>query len=189
LTFSELLVLYTEEEIRQLSLDRSPLTTSYTLGVSYPLSPRFQINADANQTTVEATPESGGIAATNQTTYAYFSTNLVASSLLKEGDVSMIGLRYSNSETTQVISLNLDFRFPIGRKFRINPRLRVDRREISQNSSLEWLYTPGLRLQYRWTRRFRFELEVGKLFAQRDSAVTDADRESYFINLGYQAFF
>lgn len=188
-TFSELLVLYTPEEIRQMSLDRAPLTTSYTVGLSHSLSPRFQINADANQTTVEATPESGGIAATPQTKYTYFSTTLTASSLLKEGDVAMIGLRVSNSDTTRVLSLNLDTRFPIGRKFRINPRLRVDRREIMQDSSYEWLYTPGLRMQYRWNRKFRFELEAGKQFVQRDSADINLDRESYFINVGYQAFF
>lgn len=189
LTFSELLVLYTPEEIRQLSLDRAPLTTSYTIGLSHSLSPRFQINADANQTTVEATPESGGIAATPRSTYTYFSTTLTASSLLKEGDVAMVGLRYSNSDTTRVMSVNLDTRFPIGRKFRINPRLRVDRREIIQDSSYEWLYTPGLRLQYRWNRKIRFELEAGKQFVQRDSAIVDMDRESYFVNVGYQAFF
>ena len=188
-SFSEMLILYTEEEIRQMSLDRAPLTTSYTLGMSHSLSPRFQINADVNQTTVEATPESGGIAATSRTTYTYFSTSVTASSLLTEGDVAMIGLRFSDSETTRVISVNLDTRFPIGRKFRINPRLRVDRREILQDSSHEWLYTPGLRMQYRWNRKFRFELEVGKQFAQRESTIVDMDRESYFINVGYQAFF
>jgi len=184
-----LLVLYTPEEIRQLSLDRAPLTTSYTLGLSHSLSPRFQINADANQTTVEATPGSGGIAATPQTTYTYFSTSLTASSLLKEGDVAMIGLRYSNSESTRVLSLNLDTRFPIGRKFRVNPRLRIDRRDITRDSSHEWIYTPGLRMQYRWNRKFRFELETGKQFVQRETTITDMDRESYFINVGYQAFF
>jgi len=188
-SFSELLILYTEEEIRQFSLDRSPLTTSYTLGLSHSVSPRFQITADANQTTIEGTRESGGVAATPPTTYAYFSTSLVASSMLREGDVSMIGLRYSDSGTTKVISMNLDSRFPIGRAFRINPRLRIDRREIMSDGSYEWLITPGIRMQYRWSRKFRLELEAGKLFAQRESSITDMDRESYFINIGYQAFF
>jgi hypothetical protein len=188
-SFSELLVLFTEEEIRQLSIDRAPLTTSYTLGVSHSLSPRFQLSADANQATIEATPESGGVSATPRVTYAYFSTSLVASSLLREGDVSMIGLRYSDSGTTKVISLNLDSRFPFGRAFRINPRLRIDRREIMADASHEWLFTPAIRMQYRLNRKFRFELEAGKQFAQRETSNIDMDRESYFINLGYQAFF
>ena len=188
-SFKELLVLMTEEEIRQLSIDRTPLASSFTAAVSYSLSPRLQLSLDANQTTVEASPESGGVAATPESTYNYVSTTLVASSLFREGDVSMFGLRYSDSDSTQFTSLTLDSRFPIGRRWRINPRLRVDQRRIMSDSSDELLLTPGLRIQYRHSRQWRFELEAGKQFATRETLGTDLDRESYFVNVGYQAFF
>jgi len=51
------------------------------------------------------------------------------------------------------------------------------------------LYTPGLRIQFRPSRRLRVEFEAGKQYSQRQLADTDLDRESYFISLGYQAFF
>lgn len=188
-SFSEMLVLMTAEEIHRLSLDRAPLTSSYTFGVSSSLSPNLQISFDANQSTVDASPESGGVAAAPDSTYRYFSTNLVASSLLKEGDVSMIGLRFSDSDSTKVVSLNLDSRFPFGRGWRINPRIRIDRREILSDGSQEWLFTPGVRLQFRQSQRYNFELEAGKRFSQRDTTTVDLDRESYFFNVGYQAFF
>lgn len=188
-TFSELLVLMTLDEIRQLSLDRAPLTTSYTLGLSHALSPKFQFNVDANQTTIDGTVESGGVAATPETEYQYFAGSLVASSIFKEGDASIIGLRYSTSATTRVMSVTLDSRFPIGRSYRVNPRLRIDRRQIMSNSIYEWLYTPGIRMQFRWKRNFRLELEAGKQFSRRESDIADADRESYFINIGYQLLF
>ena len=188
-TFKELLVLMTEDEIRQLSVDRTPLASSYTASVSYSLSPKFQFSVDANQTTVEATPDSGGIAATPESSYSYFSTTLIASSLLKEGDVSMISLRLSDSDNTRVISLALDSRIPIGRRWRINPRIRIDQRRIWSDSSDEWLYTPAVRIQYRHNRSLRIEFEAGKQFAQRALAGPDMNRESYFISLGYQAFF
>jgi hypothetical protein len=44
-------------------------------------------------------------------------------------------------------------------------------------------------MQYRWNRKFRLELEVGKRFSERETNTINLDRESYFINLGYQAFF
>ncbi len=188
-TFKELQILMTEEEIRQLSLDRTPLASSYSAAVSYSVSPRLQLSVDGNQTTVDATPDSGGVAAMPESTYSYFSTTLVASSLFKEGDVSMLSLRYSESDSTKVTSLSLDSRFPIGQRWRINPRLRVDQRRIMSDSSDEWLYRPGLRVQYRRSKKLRIQLEVGKQFAQRDLVGTDLDRESYFINIGYQAFF
>ena len=188
-SFAELAVIFSEDELRQLSLDRSSVATTYSFGLSHSVTPRLQISADANQTNVSATPESGGVLATPQSTYRYYSANLTASSLLKEGDISILGLRYSTSDTTNVISVSLDTRLPIGEKFRINPRLRVDRRQTLADSSYEWLYTPGLRMQYRWNRKFRLELEVGKRFSERETNTINLDRESYFINLGYQAFF
>jgi len=188
-TFAELLILMTEEEIRQLSIDRTPLANSFTVGVSYSLSPKIQISADANQTTVDASPESGGVAAVPEANYTYFSSTLVASSVFKEGDVSMIGLRYSESDSTQVLSLTIDSRFPVGKRWRINPRLRIDQRSFMTDATDELRYTPGLRVQYRHSRKFRIEFEAGKQFAQRELENTDLDRESYFVNLGYQLFF
>jgi len=187
--FDELLILYPEDEIHQLALDRAAMTTSLTFGASKPISPKFQLNLNATQSTVDPTPESGGIFATPETTYTYVSTDLVGSSLIKEGDVSLLGLRYSDSGSTQVYSTYLDTRFPIGKYFRINPRIRVDNRLIKSDDSTQWIYTPGIRLQYRKDRRFRIEFEAGMQFSSRETVTIDEDRESYFINLGYQFLF
>ncbi len=187
--FAALMEIYPEDELRQFSLDRSPLSNTFTLGLSHSLTPKLQINADINQTSVDATSESGGVPAMPATTYTYFSTSLVASSLFKEGDVSIFGLRYSDSDTSKVVSLTLDSRFPVGRTWRINPRLRVDRRETLADSNYEWLYTPVIRIQYRRSQRFRVDLEAGKQFVQRDSGAVNLDRESFFFNIGYQVFF
>jgi len=190
-TFEELAVIYSEEELRQLGRDRTALSTTYTVGISYPLSPRLQLNVDASQSIMDATPASGGVAATEESTYSYYSGSLVASSVLKEGDVTIISARFSDSNTAEVVSLTFDSRYPIGRTWRINPRLRVDRRQRLADPNDEWLYTPGIRVQYRRSQKFRIELEAGKQFVQRDSGIADLnlDRESYFINLGYQSFF
>jgi len=188
-TFAELQVLFTENELRQLSLDRAPISNSYTAGISFSISPKLQISADFNQTSVDASPESGGVSGMPESSYQYLSTTLIASSLFKEGDVSMLGLRYSSSDSAQVTSLIVDSRFPLGKRWRINPRLRVDQRIIMSDSSDEWQLTPGLRLQFRHNRKLRIELEVGKQFSQRQLAETDLDRESYFVNLGYQFYF
>ncbi len=187
--FAELSQIFSMDEIRQLGLDRSPLSTSYTLGISYTLSPRIQISADANQTSIDATPASGGVLATLGSRIRYIAANIVASSLLREGDVSIIGFRQSATETSTVSSVTLDSRYPFNRTWRLNPRLRIDRRERIGDTDYEWIYTPGIRLQYRRSQRFRVELEAGKQFVQRETEVVNLDRESYFVNLGYQVFF
>jgi hypothetical protein len=153
------------------------------------LSPKLQINADASHSTIDGTPASGGVLATEESTYQYYSGSLIASSVLKEGDVSIISARLSDSDTARVISFSFDSRYPIGRAWRINPRLRVDRRERFADPDYEWLYTPGVRIQYRRSQMFRIELEAGKQFSQRETVNADFDRESYYINIGYQSFF
>jgi tetratricopeptide (TPR) repeat protein len=188
-TFAELANIFSADELSQLGKDRTAASTNYSVGMSYPITPKLQINSDIGQSTIDATPASGGVLATAGSTYSYFSGSLLASSLLKEGDVSILGLRYSDSETAKVISVTIDSRYPFGRTWRVNGRLRVDRRQITSNGSEQWLYTPAIRVQYRRSQKFRLEFEAGKLFSRQDSIGSSQDRESYFINLGYQAVF
>ncbi len=187
--FSELAQIFNETELRELGLDRSPVSNSYSLGASYTLSPRLQISVDGSQTSVDESPASGGILATPANRYSYYSTNLIASSLFREGDVTIIGLRQSDSSTSKVLSLTLDSRYPFSRRLRINPRLRIDRRERINELDYEWIYTPGLRIQYRRSQKFRIDFEAGKQFTERQTELINLDRESYFVNLGYQVFF
>lgn len=181
----------TEVQIRQQALDRSPMTSGATLGLSRPLTPHLQLNINANRSIVDAMPASGDAPATPEAEYSYFSTDLVSSGLFREGDVGIFSLRYATSDSADIYTLSLDTRFPIGRNWRINPRLRVDYREILSDMSTQWTYTPGLRLQYRMGRRGRIELDAGKRFSSRDmtNSDLDQDQESYFINLGYQLYY
>jgi hypothetical protein len=181
----------TEAQIRQQALDRSPVTSTRTLGLSRPLTPHLQLNINANRSIVDAMPASGDAPATEEAQYSYFSTDLVSSGLFREGDVGILSLRYATSDSADIYTISLDTRFPIGRNWRINPRLRVDYREILSDMSTQWTYTPGLRLQYRMGRRGRIELDAGKRFSSRDMTNTDLnqDQESYFINLGYQLYY
>lgn len=176
----------TEIQIRQQALDRSAVTSTATVGLSRPLTPHLQFSINANRSVIDAVPASGDAPALPEAEYNYISADLVSSSLFREGDVGILGLRYATSDSADVYTVSLDARFPIGRKWRINPRLRVDYREILSDMSTQWIYTPGLRLQYRLGRRGRIEFDAGKRFSSRDMADTDLDQESYFINLGYQ---
>jgi len=187
--FSMLASSMTESELRQLALDRSAVTSSATLGLSRPLTPKLQFNISANLAVIDEIPAHDDTPAVPESEYGYFSADLVATSLLKEGDVGILSLRYASSDSADVYTVNLDSRFPIGRSWRINPRLRVDYREINSDMSTQWIYTPALRLQYRIGRKGRVDFEAGKRFSSRDMADTSFDQESYFINLGYMLYY
>ena len=188
-SFADLQVLFTEDEIRALALDRAPESTTVTLGVAKPLTPKAQLNLTASRSAIDATAASGGVAAVEATEYNYYSGDLVVSSLFSQNDVSIIGLRYAQSSTTDVMTVNVDTRFRIGRRWRISPRLRVDYREILADQSTQWIVTPGVRLHYRHDRRIRVEFEAGTQLSSREMETIDQERKSYFINLGYQWLF
>ncbi len=188
-SFADLQVLFTEDEIRQLALDRSPSSTTTTVGISKPVTPKVQVNATASITNVDATPESGGVTAIDESKYNYYSGDLVISGLFAENDVSIFGVRYAESDTTDVLSAHLDTRFQLGRRWRVSPRLRVDYRQIRTDDSTQWIYTPGLRVQYRHDRRFRLEFEGGTQLSDRTMLGQDQTRKSYFVNVGYQWYF
>ena len=110
------------------------------------------------------------------------------SRLITEADVTILGLRYADSESNETISVQLDTRFPLG-PFRINPRVRVDHRDVKSDGSTQWTYTPGIRIQFRHDRRLRLDLETGLQFSSRELPTIDQNRESWFVNIGYQLFF
>lgn len=189
-SIQELLLTYSEGEIRQLALDRSGAMQSLALGVAVPLSERFQVSADFTASSYDGTPASGGADATPDSgsmSYAYLS--LVGTSLLREGDVSVLGLRYSDSGDWRTAGVLLDTRFPLTPALRLNPRLLVSRREIPAGDKTELLVTPGLRLLWRIARRYQVELEAGSHFGSDDTGGESSSPSGYYLNLGYRADF
>lgn len=186
-----LLLAYTEGEIRQLALDRSGGMQSVAVGVARPLSERFQISADITASQYDATPASGGAQETPDSgtlTYSYLS--LIGTSLIREGDISILGLRYSEGGSSKSTALFLDTRYPLTQSLRLNPKLLVSRREIGTGDATELLVRPGMRVLYRMARHFQFELEAGGEFGSYDNGGGETnDSSGYYVYMGYSADF
>ncbi len=189
-SIQELLLSFTEGEIRQLALDRSGAMQSYALGVSRPISERFQISADVTASQYDGTPASGGVGETPDSgTLIYSYVSLIGTSLITEGDMSVLGLRYSDGGTTTSAAMFLDTRFPVTRNLRLNPRVLVTRREITTGDLTELLVRPGLRALYRLSRQIRLEVEGGGEFGSSDSGGESNNSTGYYLYMGYTADF
>ncbi|MCC7258903.1 MAG: SPOR domain-containing protein [Gammaproteobacteria bacterium] len=189
-SIQELLLTYSEGEIRQLALDRSGTLQSVALGAAMPLSARFHMSVDLTASSYDGTPASGGAPETPDSgsmSYAYLS--LIGTSLMREGDVSVLGLRYADTGAWRTAGLLLDTRVPLSPSLRLNPRLLVSRREITPGDKTELLVTPGVRLLYRLARRFQLELEVGSHFGSDETGGESSSPSGYYLNLGYRADF
>ena len=189
-SIDELLLIFREEEIRELARDRTGDMQTYSLGVSAPLFDRFQINADATMVNYDGTVASGGVPAVPDSDgNIYYSMTLIGSSLLMEQDTSIFGLGYVDGDMVSTTTLTIDSRYRVTRGMRINPRLRFSRRDIERTGSEQWIATPSLRMLYRFARRYEVELELGGEWSNQKTDTESFDYNSYFIYAGYRANF
>jgi hypothetical protein len=189
---SDMLLVWTEDEIRQIARDRTSDMSTLMLGISKPLFERFQINADVTATEIGATVESAGVPAIPSTGWqVYYSTSFVGSGLFGTGDVSIFNLRYGSAPDFTMSQVTWDARFPVGHRLRLNPRVRYGVWEGSNGIRRETT-SPSFRVLLAFRNRYHFEAEVGKDDFLRTLLADPTIRESStgnYINIGYSADF
>ncbi len=189
-SISALRDLFTTEEIYQLARDRTAISQTYTLGATHPLNAKLQVSGDFSVSRFGATPASGGVDAVAGTGNMFFySLQLIGSSLIKQGDIAIIGLRYSDTNTSATWALNLNTRYPLTRQLRVNPKMLVDYRTNNDDSGHRWRFRPLLRIEYRWKRRLHFEFEGGGEWINETVSGVSSQSRDYFFTLGYRVDF
>lgn len=189
-TIDALLLTFTEDEIRQLAQDRTATSRTYTLGLTHSFNEKLQVSGDLTISKFSGTPTSGGVLGYEGTDYEfYYSLQFIGSSLIKEGDIAIIGLRYSDTSTSSTYSVNINTRYPITNNLRVNPRFLVDYRTVNDSSREQLKFRPLVRLEYRWKRRYNFEVEGGMEFSTDETSTTVDDRRGYFLTIGYRIDF
>lgn len=189
-TIEELLLVWTEDEIRQLAIDRTAESRTLTLGLAAPMGERLQLNFDVTASEIGGTVASAGVVALPGTgRQLFYSTSLVATGLLSPGAVNIWNLRLGDADTYQTGLLSWDARFPIGKRLRINPRLRFALwRSVTENRERRTI-SPSLRLLMNLSNRYRLELEIGRGDVTRSDARGDSLATGRYFNLGYRVNF
>lgn len=181
---------FDEDTLRDLAEDRTADSRSYTVGATKQLNARFQLTGDVTMSELGATPASGGVEAMPSTgNEYYYNVQLIGSNLLKEGDITLLGLRYSDASTSDTTSLSINERYPINSAWRINPRFRVDYRVTRPGDNDQWIYAPSILMDYLWRKRYRFEIETGGEWSKRQLSDATEDTQSYYVYAGYRADF
>jgi tetratricopeptide (TPR) repeat protein len=187
---SDLLKTLSEDEVRKLAQDRTARSRSMIFSVTQELNEQFQLNGEFSVSELSGTPASGGVPASPSTGAEFFySSQLISSSLFMENDITIFGLRYSDLQNVDSYSVDLNTRFPITRDLRINPRVRIDYRKNKNDDGDRVNIRPLVRLDYRWKRWLRFELEGGREWIN-ETVIGDSQKSTnYFFSLGARAFF
>jgi len=145
-------LLLSQSEIEQFAEDRTARSTLGSIGVTHRLNPRFQISGDFSigyfGKTSGSTSTSGDVPGTDAfgPDYTVF-TQLIANSLIMEGDINVLGLRVQRGDPTNLVALILEGRYRALERLRIVPRFNLDHRENQGSETIA--VKPSLRLEYR----------------------------------------
>ncbi len=187
---SDLLKTLSEDEVRQLARDRTAKSKSLIFSVTQELNDQFQLNGEFSASELSGTPASGGVPAAPSTGVDFFySAQLIGSSIFMENDITIFALRYSDLQNVDNYSVDLNTRFPITRDLRINPRVRINYRKNKNSGGDRVNIRPLVRLDYRWKRWLRFELEGGREWINETVIGESQNSTNYFFSFGARAFF
>ena len=181
------------EQIYQLARDRTADTQTVTFGGSQPLNKTFQLTGDITISHIDATPATppdvlipAGVPGTEEMGPDYYiSTQLVGNSLLMKYDTNILGIRYYQTEPSDTVSFIVNSRFPIGRSWRINPRLQYDIRKQFDGREQKKIRAM-LKTDYRYHNRLRFDFEIGYDDTTVSNSAIDLDNSSLYFSLGYR---
>lgn len=189
-SLEELRLTYSDDQIEQLALDRTAQASTIFVGLSHPFGERFSFNVDATLSNLDATPASGGVAATEATSdEIYASAQIVGSSLFKEGDLGIIGVRFADTTSSTRYGLDINTRYPVSRALRISPRMRVSYRENKNDDGTQLSARPSVRLNYQMGRRASFEADLGSEWQRNENSMMREESWDYFVTVGYRLDF
>jgi hypothetical protein len=164
-TLYDMLKVQNNEPLQQLVLNQTPIYKSAMIGFSHPLTDKLQVSADA--TVVNLTqpiapigldPSLAALPAGNE---YYYAAQLIGNNIVKDGDMYIAALRYSQLATSNRYVLDFNTRFPLTNDWRISPRLRLGYARGRGNDLTEYTVLPSILVDYYWTKQLSLEAEVG----------------------------
>ena len=188
----------TEEQLRSLAEERTPISDLLMIGATHNINPNWQFGGDIKLYKVSGTPTSGAPPATvvqstegTGNTYVY-TVQGIATGLLTKRDVSVLSFSYITDQNSDGSSTAFTNRTPIQDRWTIDLSLvYYTRKSITQTSEAETnRLTPIVRVGYRWRDKVTFELEAGMETGQTTSSTQSGaqvdDIKRSFYSLGYR---
>ncbi len=196
-TISEARRIFSDEELEQFARDRDTTITTATLSGTLPVSEKLQVSADVTAThttdtaaTFDPRLDFGAVGGSSGTGVDFlYNLQLIGSSVIKPGDIGIVGVRYSDLNLSDVYSLNLNARYPVSDRIRVNPRIDFIYRANDRDSGERFTFRPDLRLEYRPTRRSQIEAEFLFEWLKDRAPLGDSLLRTFGFNLGYRLDF
>lgn len=165
-TVYDMLKVQSLEQLQQLAVDETPTYKSAMLGYSRPITDHFQISGDATVVNltqpIDSSAVDPGLPNLPAGNEYYYSTQFMFNNILKDGDLYMVGLRYSQLLDSNMYVVDVNTRFPWNTDLSFSPRVRLGYRAGREGLDLqEYTMLPSLLVDYRLNKEWSFEGEIG----------------------------
>lgn len=185
-TLAQLSGTYTLSEMRQLALDRTVDSKSVTLAYSRPLTDNWQLSVDTTLFDTSGSPASGGVAATAAPGLEFYaSTQLVGTSIFREGDIVSASARIAETSTSSLFLLDGYTRFSYNERLRLKPRLKIGFRDLKSSTSMEQFFIPSLTADYEINDSSSLEFELGGRISNLDAPSFSEEQNEAFATIGF----
>ena len=181
--------LLSEDEIEDLANDRTRDSKTASVMLSRPMNERMEISGTLTWLDLSDTPASGGVPAYEGTGGQYYmDMRVTGRQIFGERDTSFVSTRFYKLQSSDIWSFYANSRLPVGQRWSLNPRIRIDHRDNS-NDTTQWNFAPAVRAQYQADRHIVFS-EGGLIYYRtKYSELDDQDFKIWFAYLGYRYSF
>ncbi len=183
-SMEELQELLSDQEIYQLAEDRTTKSQNLFVGSNYQIDDDRQFYLSLLLSSVESSVESGGVAAAPSTSDINFSTDYSVRGLLFEDDYTTLGVRLSDTSSSEILSLRARSRLAGSKGLRYDPRLRLDYRKSKTSEVDQYILKPSLKVTYKPNKKISFEGSLGIEYSNFDLPELN-DQTQYDVFLGY----
>jgi hypothetical protein len=164
-TIYDMMRLQTDEQLQQLAINQTPTYKSAMIGYSRPLNDHFQVSGDVTVVNltqpIVASAIDPGLPTLPAGNEYYYSTQFMGTNLVKDGDMYIAGLRYSQLLDSNMYVVDFNTRYPWTKELAFSPRLRLGYRVGRGLDLKEYTALPSLLVDYYWSRQLSFEAEIG----------------------------
>jgi len=178
-----------EKVIRQLARDRTAKYGSLTLNWKQHIKKDMEINHDYTLSKLGGTVSSDGIEGFDATGYEdFFSSQFMASNLWTRNDMLLVGVTHAIMDSSDRTTFTVHRRDQISSKFLLSTKLRAEYHERS-NGDIIKIIKPAVKINYRYTRKYKFETEIGLDRRIRENSFDEGEYQTLFFSAGYTAQF
>ena len=188
-TLSQLVKVFSEQQIFALAKDRTPVFSTYSLSALEQLGERFQTIFDVFYTKLSDAPASGGVEqfTGTQGNDISYQVQLLGSSLLRQNDFNQFVVRYDTTADYNVLGWQFISRYPIFGAWRAGPRL-LFQRKVTDSGFTSIFYAPYAHVDYQ-RHGHVLEIEGGAEFGKNPAGLEIGNTTRLFVSIGYRINF